>query len=137
MPKRRRKTNLVPDKARRKVPWGLQKQQRKAGLFIKFVLEVEKALPGATGAEKKAWVKQKLDSLINLPPIAEEISDFIINVGTEIAYAGVQAAKTADDMVVLERSEYEELLKLKDAYADLHKQYTDLYEQVTNPPEEG
>ena len=37
-------------------------------------------------------MKRTLDNLIVLPPIAEQISDLVIEIGTEIAYAGVQAA---------------------------------------------
>ena len=75
------------------VPMGIHKQRKKAGLALQFIRDVEAALPGATGTEKKAWVKDQIDAVFALPPIAEEISDFTISLTVECAYAGVQAAK--------------------------------------------
>jgi len=120
--------------SRIRVPWGLAKQQRKAGLFIKFVMLVEEQLPGATGVEKKRWVKKKLDQLINLPPIAEQISDLVIEVGVEIAYAGVQAAKVGSEYTVILKTDLEaatlahsELVadheSLKESYRSLYAQW--------------
>ena len=145
---RRRRAKIVTDKQkrlRRGPLWGIQKQKKKAGLFVKFVIEVENALPGATGKEKKRWVKQKLDDLIDLPPIAEEISDLVIAIGTEIAYAAVQSAKASDDIVVLEKEEYEGLLKsmastnelykrLRNDYATLYTEWTKLKTTNEEPP---
>jgi hypothetical protein len=121
------------------VPWMLSKQKKKAGLFIRFVIEVEKALPGATGRQKKQWVKRKIDDLINLPPIAEQISDFFIEVGTEIAYAAVQASK----LKIVEPSDYDKVkAELKKAKAKIRRvesklkkresEYADLYSQWEN-----
>ena len=72
---------------------GLHKEKKKASLALQFVREVEDVLPGASGKEKKAWVKLQIDNIVQLPPIAEEISDFIISLVVECVYAGVQAAK--------------------------------------------
>jgi hypothetical protein len=101
----------------------LKKQVRNAGLFIKFILQVEEALPGATGKEKKQWVRRKLDDLIVLPPIAEEISDIIIAIGTEIGYAGVRAIEQNEKLMVIERAEYD---KMKADYADLYARWESL-----------
>ena len=108
-------------------PWNVSKQRKKAGLFIKFVLAVEEELPGASGNEKKEWVKRQLDNLINLPPIAEQISDFIINIGVEVAYAGVQAMKANDDLKVLSIEEYEKLVKDSATLVKRNAEYRTLY----------
>jgi len=118
-------------------PWGLRKQKSKAGLFIKFVLEVEKLLPGASGPEKKQWVVARIDDLIKLPPIAEEISDFIIAIGAEIAYASVQATKSKFEVISKEelaalKSNIDGLIganeKLKADYRNLYAQWRKLKE---------
>ena len=94
---------IDPNKRRQRLvrqrinPWGKRKERKRATLALQFINEVEAALPGATGAEKKAWVKRKLDDIFALPPIAEEISDFIISLTVECAYAGVMAAKKRGD----------------------------------------
>lgn len=98
-------------------PMGRTKERKKATLALQFIREVEEALPGANGDQKKAWVKKQIDNLIQLPPIAEEISDFIISLTVEAAYAGVQAAK--------KRGEY------SDDLADAKKQIKTLKGQVT------
>ena len=89
-PFRRRKSRVIRQQL---APMALRKEKKKASLALQFVREVESALPGATGAEKKAWVKLQIDNIVQLPPIAEEISDFIISLTVECVYAGVQAAK--------------------------------------------
>lgn len=38
-----------------------------AGLALKKILEVEAAIPGASGAEKKAYVARLLDEAVKLP----------------------------------------------------------------------
>ena len=126
MPKRRRPNFKFPKPPR---PWDLSKQKKKAGLIAKMILAAEDALPGGTGAEKKRWVKDKIDSLIQLPPPFEAISDFFIEVGTEIAYAGVQQIRANQSLVVLDRAKYEEHLedykKLKANYRDLYKRWSE------------
>lgn len=113
------KGGLKPRK-KKKNPWSLKKQQKKSGLFVSYLYEVEKLLPGSTGAEKKEWVKDRIDDLINLPPFAEEISDFFIEVGVEIAYAATQAAKR-------QYVPKEDYIKIESKYNALRDQYADLY----------
>ncbi len=105
---KRRKSHIL---TRRRKPLVKDKKiKRKSGVVVQLILDAEEALPGSTGPEKKAWVIDKLDRLFNLPPIAEEISDFIINLSVEIAYAGVQKLKTSPQWKVLPSIEYEALV---------------------------
>lgn len=101
----------------RLAPMSLHKERRKASLALQFIREVENEIPGASGRDKKRWVKRQIDDLIRLPPIAEEISDFIISLTVECVYAGVQAAK--------KRGDY------SDELADAKKQIRSLKSQIT------
>lgn len=80
-------------KLQKAAPWPEQKQRKFAENARRIVEAAENALPGATGAEKKRWVRSQLDALFPLPPIAEEVSDFIIFLVVECVYVAVQRAK--------------------------------------------
>ena len=122
---------IDPNKRRQRLvrqhinPWGKRKERKRATLALQFISEVEAALPGASGNEKKAWVKSKLDDIFALPPIAEEISDFIISLTVECAYAGVMAAKKRgnynDDLADAKK----EIKSLKAKVKRLEKKITD------------
>jgi hypothetical protein len=121
MPRTRKQIQKRQQRDRKRLfKLSLGDQKDRARLFVKFVLLVEEKLPGATGAEKKAWVKRSLDTLIALPPIAEEISDLIIEIGTEIAYAAVKNAKLSDSMVVIEKDRLKYLTECE-AYVEANR----------------
>lgn len=80
-------------KLQKAAPWPEQKQRDFAERARSIVEAAESALPGGTGAEKKRWVRNQLDALFPLPPIAEEVSDFIIFLVVECVYVAVQRAK--------------------------------------------
>jgi|6_EtaG_2_1085325.scaffolds.fasta_scaffold05028_11 hypothetical protein len=100
-------------------------QRKRSRLFVKWILEAEKQIPGASGREKKAWVKQRLDDLIQLPPVAEQISDFIISIGVEMAYAGIRTAELDTSCSNCAGVEAE-LKKLNTKYKSLNTRYKKL-----------
>tara|TARA_R100001244_G_scaffold78883_1_gene62213 strand:+ start:703 stop:1089 length:387 start_codon:yes stop_codon:yes gene_type:complete len=106
-------------------PLGKRNERQSAGSFVKWILEAERQIPGASGTEKKAWVKAKLDSIIMLPPIAEEISDFIISLGVELAYAGMRSAELDISCSNCDKLE-DELKKCSSKYKGLQTRYKKL-----------
>jgi len=114
-------------------PLPVEKERKLGSLCAYWIAEAIKEIPGASGKEKKAWVKAKIDDLFALPPVAEQISDFIISISVEIAYAGWKAVELQveknDKLLQAEA----EIKKLKSEIRKLKKEIKELTDQTAPP----